>query len=113
MPHFLVIFYCGLMSQKKLGQKILLFILLTSFTSPYIAWFPILQGKVPSNVLTSDQVNLGKDDNLFLKKYESISVSMPTWFETMAMANILNNKQTDRNLSMQRVNLFFIRKKLH
>ena len=92
MPHFLVIFYCGLMSQKKLGQKILLFILLTSFTSPYIAWLPILQDKVPSNVLTSDQVNLGKDDNLFLKKYESISVSMPTWFETMAMANILNNK---------------------
>ena len=92
MPHLLVIFYCGLISYKKFGQKILLILLLMSFSSPYIAWLPILQGKVPSNVLTSAQVNVGKDDNLYLEKYESISISMPTWFETMAMANILDNK---------------------
>lgn len=92
MPHLLVIFYCGLLSYKKFGQKILLILLLMSLSSPYIAWLPILQGKVPSNVLTSAQVNVGKDDNLYLEKYESISISMPTWFETMAMANILDNK---------------------
>jgi hypothetical protein len=91
MPYLLVIFYVGLVSHKQFGRRILFVLLLISFTSPYASWLPILQGKVPANVLTGDQVNVGKDDNLFLKQYESLSVNMPTWFETMAMANILDN----------------------
>jgi general stress protein CsbA len=92
IPFFLVIFYTSLAARKGVGRIILVPLLVMSLSAPYISWLPILKGQVPSNVLTRNQVNVLNSERLNILKFENISVSMPTWFETMAMANILENE---------------------
>jgi hypothetical protein len=92
MPYFLVILFCALAEHKSVGKKILIVILINSLSSPLISWLPILKGQVPSNVLTRSQVHVKRNFGSNLTEAENLNVQMKTWFETMAMANILENR---------------------
>ena len=93
MPLFLVFFYTAIVSQKRFFFKaIALSLTVLQFSVPWFSWKDMISGRIPSNVLTRDQLQVRIINSPAFKEIKDLNVAMPSWFETMAMANILINK---------------------
>jgi hypothetical protein len=93
MPILLVVFFTSLgVNRNSFHRSLFITLVLVEFTAPFRSWGGVLLNEVPSNVLTRNQVQINTNETSTLSKIDSLNVSMPTWFETMAMASILNTK---------------------
>jgi hypothetical protein len=93
MPVFLIVFYTSLTSQKSFFFKAITFLLIVlQFSVPWVSWKDMISGRIPSNVLTRDQLQPSIINTSRFGRIKDINVSMPSWFETMAMANILDTE---------------------
>ncbi len=94
MPILLVLFFTSLGASKNFFLRgVFIMLIFLEFSAPFRSWGGILLNEVPSNVLTRNHVQINASEDSILSKINTLNVNMPTWFETMAMASILNVNQ--------------------